>query len=80
MNYLYLLSSWTIFFILREILAGCGIYHRLRNEGLILITSHKFLFVFKHHFICRKGREDQLMHTLSWFALHMQTKDKHDDP
>lgn len=79
MNYLYLLSSGTVFFILREILAGCGIYHKQRNEGLILITSHKFLFVFKQHFIRQKGREEHFVHALCWFALHMQTKDKQDD-
>ena len=76
MNYLHFLSSGAVFFILKEILAGCGIYHRQRNECLILITSHKLLFVFKHHFICQKGTEDHLVPTLCLSALHMQTKGK----
>lgn len=79
MNYLYSLSSGAIFSILREILAGCGIYHRQRNECLTLITSHKLLFVFKHHFIFQKGREDHLVPTLCLSALHMQTEDKQKD-
>ena len=79
MNYLHLLSSGAILFILRQILAGCGIYHRQRNEFLILITSHKLLFVFKHHFICQKGKEDHLVPTLCVSGLHMQTKDKQND-
>lgn len=74
MNYLYLLSSGAIFFILREILAGCGIYHRQRN---VPDTDNKpqtpFCFQTPFHLPKGKRRPPRAYPSSLCFVCLMQT-------